>query len=97
MCAWAEWADAESARGTNLKTDALKNFNEEFDKCQKAINDKNVDDMLALFPGKEMLPALANFVGFSVDTMLVSATTNIVAANYPHLVKIIKSVGDKLV
>jgi ABC-type lipoprotein export system ATPase subunit len=91
-----EWAESEMPRATNFADNAETAYRDEYRKCELAINNRDVDEMLRLFPGKELLKQLAPLAGFKVEKLLVSATRNLTPSNYPPLVKVIEVIRSKL-
>lgn len=51
----------------------LEILNEELIRCQKAINDKNIAEIMTLIPGKELLNRLAPIAGCRSERNLVNA------------------------
>ena len=88
-----EWAAKEQPRADNLRTMVQENFKQEFARCKKSVSDKNVDEMLALFPGKPLAEKMARYAGFqTVGTLLKSAAANLVPEDYAPLKQIIAAI-----
>jgi len=65
----------------------------EFAKCNDAITTRNVDSILRLFEGKELLKNLLRYPGCDSHMSLLSATVkHALIADFPHL----KQLSDSL-
>jgi hypothetical protein len=91
------WATDESPRATNYVQSVVEIFDTEHARCEAAVNTKDVDAMLALFPGKELLRPLAHYAGFSDTTrLLTSVTENLTPDEFAPLVEIRDAARAKL-
>jgi hypothetical protein len=91
------WAVKESGRGRDLATTVLSNFTNELALCKKAVESSNVDEMLAIFPGKELLGPLSSLAGFRRPSMLLSsAIAGFKPSSFAPLLKIGEAARTKL-
>jgi energy-coupling factor transporter ATP-binding protein EcfA2 len=91
------WANKELPRADNYTESVLKLFDAEYAKCKAAIDSRNIDARLALFPGKEILANLANYAGFGDSTrLLASVAENLSAKQFPHLIQVGESASANL-
>jgi ABC-type branched-subunit amino acid transport system ATPase component len=91
----AEVADQEAKKADVHigGTVAVKVFNEELQQCQKALQEKNIEDILRLAPGKELLPHLAPITGCKDSSALARAVyKHFTVESFEHL----KTLRNKL-
>ena len=70
----------------------LEAYDEQITRAESSVHEKDVDKLLRLIPGKELLRELTQELGLrSPSAVLNSARTHLVVADYPHLV----GLGDK--
>lgn len=89
------WAAIESVRANDFENRAVANLDSEIETCQQAIDEANIDKMLALFPGKALLGRMAALARFD-ETTLLNSVSELNANNFPHLVKIFDAARSEL-
>jgi hypothetical protein len=93
-----KWAEDEAPNAENYPAYVAKTLEEEYSNCKDALERGDVEKMLALFPGKELLEQLARYAGFNSPSRMLSAmTANLSPAAYPQLVEIREAVGKQLI
>jgi hypothetical protein len=61
-------------------------FDQELKRCQKAVDNKDINEVLKLAPGKELLELLAKYVGCADAAMVARAgIKHLDISRYPHL------------
>jgi ABC-type cobalamin/Fe3+-siderophores transport system ATPase subunit len=92
-----KWITQESPRASKFEAETMSIFEDELTKCSSAVANRDVDAMLALFPGKEMLHPLSNLAGFqSEDNYARAVYRGLEPGNYQPLVKVVEAVRQKL-
>ncbi len=66
-------------------------FNEEFTRCAGAVEQRSIKRLLAMFPGKELLPELAHMIGVRDPKQLLSAAAGHLDPNAFDLTKELRS------
>ncbi len=62
---------------------------EEESTCNRAIEDRNIDSLLTLFEGKEMLHSLCKMAGCEMPNGMINALAkHIELSSFPHLVSL---------
>lgn len=90
------WAENEhSDRAGDYAGMAEAKFIAEYDRCKNAIDSRDVETILQVFPSKNVMVApLARVAGFSgEDAYLNSVYTNLKPGEYPWLSKLRKEIG----
>ncbi|MEY8849844.1 ATP-dependent endonuclease [Psychroserpens sp. XS_ASV72] len=83
----AKGAELEKAKAESIgKEQMLKILDEELSKCQKALDDKSIPEILKLIPGKQLLNKLAPKAGCRSERNFANAVKkHIDIKDYPHL------------
>jgi hypothetical protein len=89
QCAWT--------RADGLKNNWENYFVAEHERCKTAIDKQDIDAMLALFPGKELLKRMARRAGFRDQESLVNCVVwNLTAKDYDPLRTVIANLEDAM-
>lgn len=92
-----KWISDEIVRANNFEANTQQAYAAEYELCQRAVAGRDVTAMLAIFPGKEMLPALAQLAGFtSKEVLLKSVADNLSPTSYNRLVEVREAVRAAL-
>jgi hypothetical protein len=88
-----QWVKQELPRAGGLESKVEHDFRDEYAKARKAIEDRNVEEMLRIFPGKSLAQAMAKPLGFQSHALMLNALrANRRANSYQPLVEIRKKV-----
>ena len=86
----AKGAELEKAKAESIgKEQMLKILDEELSKCQKALDNKSIPEILKLIPGKQLLNKLAPKAGCRSERNFANAVKkHINIEDYPHLLEL---------
>ncbi len=91
------WIQSESPRAASFEAAVINEFDVQYNLCKAAIDNRNIDQLLAFFPGKELLKSIVTYAGFQNQSHFMKVVTQFLQPkNYQTLVEIAKAVRDKL-
>lgn len=81
-------AQQEYDTANSFVTNAEKFFDEECARCSKAVEEKDVEALLTLFPGKELLIKLAKYANYDSEAFGNVVISAFYPNEFPHLLKL---------
>jgi hypothetical protein len=90
---------AELAKATNALDEValLRHLDEQFQACDQAIKDQNVDLALRLCPGKALAMKMARRIGCKgLESVVRGATAHLKIAEFPHLRRLQQKLRERL-
>ena len=94
----SKFVEKQKTKYNELQSTLPLSVDEEYALCFKAVEDRNIEQILALFPGKELLSKLGIMIGFaSTNSLREAAKTNLNLEDWPQLQTLKQLIQAKII